>query len=355
MMNITGTDFETKVKIIGRTLCFEDILWCGLSGSGIEFHVKAKELKIVMAGDNTTQGEVTEGKARFAIYLNEKRVVDQNLEQPEETFVLFDGDKEQEADVRIIKLSECAMSTMGIKKLVLDEDAEIQPLPTKELQIEFIGDSITCGYGIDLEEAETEFETRTEDVMKAYAYQTATLLDADYSMVSFSGYGIISGYTDSGIKQVHQLVPSYYEQIGFSYAKPCNQLELANVSWDFSKFQPQVVVVNLGTNDDSYCQEEKTRQEEFQKKYADFLQTIRSHNPKAKILCTLGIMGGRLFPFVEEAVNEYQTKTGDPFIWTMKFDEQLLEDGYVTAYHPTVVTHEKAARKLAQKIRELLQ
>lgn len=355
MLKITGAAILEKTKVLGRTFLEEEILWCGLSGSGVAFHVKAKTLKITFAGDNTTQGEVTEGKARVAIYINDDRVVDRVLEEERESFELFAGEDTREVSVRIIKLSECAMSTMGIAEISMDENALLEPEKEKNLKLEFIGDSITCGFGIDMEEPETDFQTATEDVTKAYAYRTAKLLDADYSMVSFSGYGIISGYTDSGVKQSHQLVPSYYEKVGFSYAKPLKRVVLSELSWDFSKYQPDMVIVNLGTNDDSYCQEEIERQKEYQKEYVIFLQTIRKNNPNAYILCTLGIMGGRLFPFLDEAVKDYQSLTGDTQISTMKFEEQRLEDGYVSAYHPTVITHEKAARKLSAKIKELLQ
>lgn len=49
--------------------------------------------------------------------------------------------------------------------------------------MEFIGDSITCGYGVDDPDKEHHFKTATEDVTKAYAYKTALALNADYSMV----------------------------------------------------------------------------------------------------------------------------------------------------------------------------
>ena len=61
--------------------------------------------------------------------------------------------------------------------------------------IEFIGDSITCGYGIDTACEANTFSTTNENVNKAFSYLTAAALGADASFVSYSGHGLISGYT----------------------------------------------------------------------------------------------------------------------------------------------------------------
>ena len=91
------------------------------------------------------------------------------------------------------------------------------PLPEKELKLEFIGESITCGYGIDDEDENHHFQTATEDATRAYAYKTAMALDADYSLVSYSGHGIISGYTENGQRLETHKVPDVYEKLGKTY------------------------------------------------------------------------------------------------------------------------------------------
>jgi len=82
--------------------------------------------------------------------------------------------------------------------------------------------AVTKAGGLKLHDANVRVNTAKVDgnVMTLeidYAYKTAEALDADYSMVSFSGYGIVSGYTGEGVKSAEQLVPMYYEKLGFSY------------------------------------------------------------------------------------------------------------------------------------------
>ncbi|MGO4271005.1 hypothetical protein AB4Z22_14345 [Paenibacillus sp. TAF58] len=56
-------------------------------------------------------------------------------------------------------------------------------------------------------------EATRGDVTKTYAYKTAAALQADYSVVAYSGHGIVSGYTGNGEKNTGLLVPNNYDII----------------------------------------------------------------------------------------------------------------------------------------------
>lgn len=343
-----------NITPLGRTRMAGSTLWLAHSGSGAAFTFFGTRAQITLLGDDTASlPDQGESYARIAVFVNGRRVADNLMDAPEKEITVWESGQAAPCSVEIIKLSESAMSTLGIAAIRLETQNGISPAPEKSRYIEFIGDSITCGYGMDDENPEHAFSTATEDVTKAYAFRTARELNADYSMVSFSGYGIISGYTGEGEPQKpEQIVPPYYDKFGFSYGK-FQGLSPQDMPWDFRR-NPQLVVVNLGTNDDSFTQDFPDRQTAYQTAYTRFLKQIREKNPQAKILCTLGIMGQRLFPFVEKAVDEYQKETLDSNISCFLFDEQLASDGYTANWHPTAVTHRKAAAKLTAKIRELM-
>lgn len=252
-----------------------------------------------------------------------------------------------------MKLSESANSTFGIESLDVTSTKPIKPTTAKAHSIEFIGDSITCGYGVDHEGVGGGFTTATENATKTYAYKTAESLDADYSFVSYSGYGVISGYTSNGQKNTTALVAPYYDKLGFSYGYFNSEVEVATLPWDF-EVQPEVIVINLGTNDSSYCGQDVSKQAEFTEGYVDFIKMVREKNPDATIFCTLGIMGDDLYPCVKEAVERYTSETGDEKVTSMKFAVQAYNDGWATDYHPTEKTHEKAARKLTNYIQTVM-
>lgn len=341
-----------KVKFIGRVMPIEDTVWMALSGTGIEFSVTGRSARVTFVADSTWNG-VVENQARVAVYVDGERTVDMMLDEPEKVVFVFESAVAETHVVRVIKLSESAMSTCGIS--AIKTDGEIAPTAPKDKFIEFIGDSITCGYGVDDEDRDHHFTTGTEDVTKAYAYKTAEALNVDYSMVSFSGYGIVSGYTGMGEKVEHQLVPDYYEKFGFSYGAYLVNYVPQNVAWDFTKRQPDLIVINLGTNDNSYVLGKGDRREEYISGYVRFLKTVRKCNPQTTILCTLGIMGTDLCRAVEEAVARYRRETGDEKVCSMRFAEQLQEDGLAADWHPTEATHTKAAKKLTDEIKNVLE
>lgn len=343
---------EDTVRTIGRAKVYKDTLWMALSGTGAEFIVTGKKVSITMKADSTVAGGA-ENQARIAVYLDGKRMADTLLSKSETTIPVFESTTEETHTIRVIKLSESAMSTCGISAITVD--GTIRPAEAKSRLIEFVGDSITCGYGVEDEDPDHHFATGTEDVTKAYAYKTAEALDADYSMVSFSGYGIVSGYTGDGVKSAGQLVPLYYEKLGFSYGTYLGNGSPQKNSWDFTKRQPDLVVINLGTNDSSYVKDNQERKEEYIAGYIEFLKTVRRCNPEAKILCTLGIMGTELCPSVEEAVDRYKQTTKDTNISSMRFVAQLPEDGLAADWHPTEKTHTKAAAKLADEIQRIME
>lgn len=347
---------SSNVKQLGRTQLIDETLWLAFSGTGADFDYTGKKLDITLKGDGSSLlPKGGENCARVAIYVDGERVIDDMIDKPEEVYTVFESDESKTVNVKIVKLSETAMSTFGIKPIEIQPDENIVPAAEKSHKIEFIGDSITCGYGVDDEVAEHPFHTSTEDVTKAYAYKTAQALDADYSMVSISGYGIISGWTaNSNNKVPNQTIPQYYTKLGFSYQKFASMTPPSSLEWDFSKFVPEVVVVNLGTNDDSYVQGNVEKQKEYSEAYAEFLKVIREKNPDAEIFCTLGIMGQRLFPGVEDAVKIYTDATGDKKIHTFMFDAQDGSLGYAADWHPTAATHDKASEALVAEIKSVM-
>lgn len=342
-------------KYIGRTVFEKNILWCVLSGSGIAFSFTGRKLDIEIYGDDSassTDESVQTEKARIAFYIDGERLLDDMVTFSQKTYSIIDTNCVQTHQIQIIKLSEAPMSVVGISRLLTDEGAVLLPLSDKRRKLEFIGDSITCGYGVDDADLSHTFSTQTEDVTKSYAYLTAQALNADYSMVSYSGYGIYSGYTE-GEQNPSELVPPYYTQIGFSRGTVDGK-EIASSKWDFRSYKPNMIVLNLGTNDFSYCQNLEDRMEAFAEEYEKFLQTIRKHNKKAYILCTYGMMNQELMPYIKKAIDSYQKATMDEKISFLPLPLQSESDGYVIDYHPNIITHTKSAEILTDKIREIM-
>ncbi len=340
-----------NVKLLGRTHMINDTLWCAFSGTGIEFQYTGTHLTVTLIADNAFCD--MDNQARIAIYVNNNRIIDQMLTSSSQTLSVYEGEAKT-ITVKIIKLSESAMSTIGIKPIEIADTETLIPTAPQKHKVEFIGDSITCGYGVDDEDENHPFHTSTEDVTKAYAYKTATALDADYSMVSLSGYGIISGYTDNpDLKCENQLLPTYYNKLGFSINKFEDSIAPQNLEWDFSVFEPEVVVINLGTNDESYCNTAK-KFDEFAAAYIDFLKQVREKNPLAHIFCAYGVMNVAMMPSIKTAIDNYSKTCNDYKISLIELPTQDGSLGYAASWHPTEATHKIASETATKKIKEIM-
>lgn len=339
---------EQYVKMLGRTHSENGILWLAHSASGVEFTMKGTKCSVKIIGDSMISAE--DNQARFAAYVDGERVVDEMITQSEVTYDVFSYDEEKEVTVRLMKISEAANSILGIDEITVTSDGDIAPTAEKELKIEFIGDSITCGYGVDDEDRNHHFSTNTEDATKAYAYKTAELLDADYSLVSYSGHGIISGYTTQGKKVAAQQLPNKYERFAISGGNGSDGFSAAGVDWDFRKFVPDIIVINLGTNDYSYTGKDEDLIKEYSDSYTKFLAKVRENNADAHIICALGVMGADLYDAMCMAAENYTAETGDDNISTFRLSTQDGSTGYAADWHPTAATHDIAASEMADYI-----
>ncbi len=343
------------VRVRGRTVMDGGMLWMLSSLSEAGFRVTgARHLEMVLQSDNTTtdpsRAHLT---PRYAVLVDGDTVMDHCMKEPEETITVFDSGAPWGAEIRFRKLSECTQSILAIRES--RTDGKIVPLEEQGQRIEFIGDSITCGYGVEESDSEKGFTTATENAEKSYAAIVSDRLGMDRILASFSGHGIVSGYTgDPAVRNMSELVPPYYEKAGRNgYVLPSGRIA-EEIPWDFSQFRPDVVVVNLGTNDLSWCAGRPARNAEYRKQYAEFLKTVRKDNPEAEILCILGVMGEGLNDSMEAAVRDYKAETGDEKIRSLALREQDgKRNGYGANYHPSEQTQRELADIVTEAVRPL--
>ncbi len=340
---------ETYVKYQGRTFYSDDTAWLIQSGSAAEFTVTGTTASVQLAGDSGI-GNGADFRPRYGVYVNGELIVDTLMSTETETVTLFEGTASRTAKVKIMLLSEAMYGGIGVKSIDVTSSAAIpvQPAAKNDLMIEFIGDSITCAYGVEGASSSESFKTTTENFSKSYAYLTAQQLGADYSAVCYSGHGIVSGYS-TGDKNADSLVPDVYD-LDSKYWE-------YNHPWDFEKRQNDVVVVNLGTNDINYVgKDPDTRNQEFIDGYIAFLTTLREKNPEAYLICTMGTMGGpEIYDLIAQAVETYKTETGDERVMSyFSVTHNFQVDGIGSDWHPSAITQQNSAYVLADKICQAL-
>ena len=181
----------------------------------------------------------------------------------------------------IRKRTEAFVGRAVFQGFVLDRGGMLaSPAPRPERRIEAIGNSITCGYGVEGTSASCTFSPETEDASKSYAALAVSALGADYSLVAYSGKGVVRNYGDKNTTSEDPM-PVLIERTCCADVLP---------KWDFGRWIPQAVLVNLGTND--YSTEPHPDKAEFQAVYTGLVNRILEWYPGVKVFCLCGPMLG---------------------------------------------------------------
>lgn len=333
-------------NILGRHTWQGKVLYLGFSASYIEFCFYGTKLDISLITDfyQDKDGKVDIYYATLAIFINDmdqpkERIV---LKEKEINKTLFESSVPQKVTIRIMKYSEAAFSKVGITNLELAGEL-LTPPARKHRKIEYIGDSITCGYGVEGIADKDVFTTLQENPMLSYSCQSAILLNAEFQLVSWSGIGIITNYVDETVNEPFLdrfIMPELYKYTDGELERSLHKTELE--VWDNKRFVPDLIIINIGTNDASYTRGIKDRQEFFAREYLKFLQTVRTLNPDSYILCMLGSMGQELCTEEENQV-EYLKSLGDKKIEYIRLPVQDNADGIGVDSHPSKITHKKVA------------
>lgn len=348
---------EDNVKVCGRTIYRDNVRYLGYSATSVSFRFTGKSAQAVLISDPEDWPE--EHHAWIGVYINDQREVSKRIElkQLRQTVCLYESDTEESVTVTILKYSEPEYAICGVESIIIDTDKLLPPPAPKARKMQIIGDSITCGYGVEGDVTDTVHNTAVENPTKSYSVKTAWALDTDFEIIAWNGKGVISAYIgEEDQADDSWLVPMLYE---YTDAGCCQQFFHEPPSmwekWEHSRFEPDLITIYLGTNDASYTKDIPERKKAFSLVYQGFLRNIHTKHPNAKILCMLGTMDQGLCSTVRHAVKEFAQANEDIEIKYLQLPPQDEEnDGLGTFWHPTEATQEKTAQLVIDAARKLM-
>jgi len=338
-----------ELKNLGRYYIDQDkkARMITFSASGFAVAFEGSELKAEFVA---TECGHPQGEASLAVvvddapFLSAKKIV---LNQNDAVYVLAERLPQTRHVVRVYKRTESACSLTGWHRL--ETDGRFVPLNEKKaLKIEYYGDSITAGNGVEGIEGDNDFETRTENALLSYASLAAEKLDADFSIIAIGGYAAYKSpwNTNAPIKSIPEM---------FSFADCTWSTTPENfIPWDHRLYIPDFVVINLGTNDDEYLlplQEFEQKKEclAFQKTMKAFIDEIRQRYSGVSIIVTIGMIKVSLVSsLLKEVVSLYPDK-----VYFHEFSSLSVGGFMANGGHPNAAMHQKAAAELSTLIASL--
>ena len=152
--------------------------------------------------------------------------------QGSQTYTVVQGLAAGEHVVQMLRQTEGFFGPTSVEEVQIDGQLLAPPSVTR--RIEVLGDSITCGYGDEGTDQSCNFSPETENHYLTYESIVARKLGAELSTIAWSGKGVIYNYGDD----TNEPLPTLYGRT----------IPTEDGDWTFA-WQPDVVLINLGTND----------------------------------------------------------------------------------------------------------
>ncbi len=324
---------DNRIRYTGRVGHKNNAAQLYWSGTSLEINFTGNSVKALLKDER--------GENYFNIIIDGKITV-LHPDTAKRLYTLASGLQQGNHTLLLYKRSEFSDGSTTFFNFQFDGRAEVLPITDqKNRAIEFYGNSITAGYAVEDYTGQDSYLSRYKNNYISYAALVARHYNAQYSFIAKSGIGVMFGYYPLNMGEI------------FDRLDPND----ANSKWDFTKFTPEVVVINLFQNDASLMR--SPDRPEFIAKfgttppttayiiesYKKLLQSIRGKYPNAQIICALGNMDatkeGSPWPgYIQSAVDELNDKK--IFVHFFPYKN--------TPGHPTIKEHQTMADDLIKFI-----
>lgn len=367
------TAFSTdNAKILGRTSAQTPFTF-GWANNGVEFDFKGTTLYVEII--RTEERDWCRQKC-YAV-IDGEMVVEFSPSLGTNTYILGEELSNTTHTAKIFRLAEAWEGLITFTGVVTDGGTTISKTADRPLKIQFIGDSLTAAYTLS-------------NGANGYAYKTAERLNADFNSIASAGghmYDVLLndgrrysyGPTTSGGSdgRDNMFYASYHYTTTYPIRENCRytvnttdysftykKMDSANINYkycgdyDLQSFVPDIIVINLGSNDINIISQvysNKVIEENkvgFVKTYVNLLKLLGENYPNAKIVCAYGMMDVNVAmkKLIQEAVDEYNSLP--IHAQTVTFTMTPKTDVSTDNAHPGLNSNETAATELTAFIKE---
>lgn len=321
---------DSHIHYMGRVDVQADKSMLSWPGTSLKINFNGTGVKAILKDEY--------GQNFYNIIIDGKVTQKINLDTAKHEYTLAANLSAGAHSLELFKLTEWDKGKSWFYGFGLDANTQLLAAPeTKKRKIEFFGNSITCGYAVLDTTGKDRGTAEFEDNYQSYAAITSRHFDAEYHCTAKSGIGVL-------VSWFPLIMPEMYNRLDATDPRS---------RWDFKKFTPDVVVVNLFQNDSWIVTQPQNAQfqarfgstaptpQDIVKAYEAFIKTLRATYPKAQIICALGNMDatrkGSAWPgYVEQAVKNLNDKQ----IYTRMFPYKN------TSGHPSVKEQQAMATDL---------
>lgn len=248
-------------------------------------------------------------------------------------------------EIEIFRLTELTFGKTAFNGFLLDKGKSLVTISHQRKHvIEYVGNSITCGYGNEGTLSD-KYGPTTQNHYLTYAAFNSRNFNARHLAVCRSGIGVYRNFGDSTTGSKDCMTNNYSRTFLYD----------ASPVYDF-KLKPDLICIDLGTNDFSNSNNgfvvDTAR---YVHKYLALIDTLQQRNKNTDVLVLLGPMltdpslstVRRCLNFVVNTANK--KNNGKVYFFEMSQQGNI----YGVDYHPTVSQHLKNGLELTNYIKQI--
>ncbi len=329
---------ESSIKITGRTVTTTTgAKQFGFPGVSFEM--------VIDGGDLSVLAHSSTGNNHLAVYIDDLPEQVIILPKTPTRFPLLLDDGKQHT-VKLSHRSETWNGLASIESFTLNNGVFLAPPKPRGRKIIFVGDSVTCGTAVERNTSCSEdFSWWNPEL--SYGLRIARNLNADAHLVCYGGRGLIRSW--NGITEEAQ-APEFYNM---------SIVQDGIQAWRHSDFEPQLILVSLGTNDFNLGLGPLPEQENYVATYVKFVQQLLDIHSDAEILLTEGaIVNDNADPLrpqktvLRQYLAETVKRVNNPHV---RFMPSKYYPGDSCDSHPTKQQHRAMADDFTAPLRHILQ
>jgi lysophospholipase L1-like esterase len=309
----------------------------GYPGTGLIVRLQGSSLSLHLTCDSD--------KSALTVVIDHGDPALELLRKGEQVIALSAGLDAGAHTVEVYKRTETWQGIVTLLGLALPADGTLlPPSPQPVRKLMFVGDSVTCGAGVENNATCTADSAHpANDVYHSYGMELGRRLDAQTHMICYGGRGVDRDYRGLGIADNVLNAPQFLD-LSIAADESLNR-----APWEFHSWTPDAIFVSLGTNDFNLQKTKPLDANKFVEDYARLLRTLRSHYPQAAIFVTEGAIVTD--PLLQRYVQDAVAKILDARI---QWVEATHYPGNGCDGHPTKAQHLHMADDIEPVLRKAL-
>ena len=338
-LKVSAAD-ESKVRYLGRAMPVDGKAYIAFPLAGLEFNVTDADgvyLNLSTLLDKDAFAKI--GYDLVAVFIDDSTdYVLYHLANSkffEDRYIkIASFDTPGDHKIRLMTVTGPEVKTIISEVAVSGNNPSIAPSTPRTRKMEVVGSSSTVSLGIMTYQ---ESQGRYDEAWQSYSGRAAEHFNADISIAAIGGGFLVDKDQIHNAHRFYYLADAYRPKVQFGG-------ENDKYVWDFSRFDPDIVVVNLGSNL-AWATVNQTV-------FVDFYRRIRAAYSNQDIVVLFALGGINTDAYDDQIVPQVKyinEELGDENVYC------VCMGGYTTSEsHPSFDDHQVMAQILISKIEEIM-